>query len=109
MNADSYPCFSVKIRVQRFCAMEFRYQFGDETVTVQVEKSGDGYTVTVGEQRFTVSAARLSQPGELWLTLNGVRRLAFTASDGPRRWVAFDSQPFVLIVPQTGRDRKSVV
>lgn len=93
--------------------MEFHYQFGDETVRVRVEKSGEGYIVTVGAQAFTVSVAspslhsgdlrRRVQPGELSFTLNGLRRLAFVAADGPRRWVAFDAQPFVLTVPQTGR------
>lgn len=86
--------------------MEFRYLFNDEITTVQVEKSGDGYTVTAGKQTFTVSAVRLSQPGELSLTLNGVRRLAFVAADGPRRWVAFGSQPFVLTVSSAGRKAK---
>ncbi len=79
--------------------MEFTYLFGGQSIAVRVEKSGDGYLVTLGGQTYTVTASRLS-PQALSLTINGERRLAFTAADGPRRWVAFDSQPFVLVVPQ---------
>ena len=85
--------------------MEFRYLFNNTLTTVHVEKSGEGYIVTVDSEdrqgrRYTVGAARLSRPGELALTVDGARRLAMVAADGPRRWVAFDAQPFVLTVPR---------
>lgn len=78
--------------------MEFRYLFDDELITVRVEKSGAGHTVTVGDQTFAVEAA-MARPGGLWLTVDGVRHVLFVAADGARRWVAFDAQPFVLSVP----------
>ena len=78
--------------------MDFQYQIGNEAVTVRVEKSGAGYTVTVNGQVFNVTAT--PKPGELALTIDGRRRTAYVANDGARRWVAFDSQPFVLTVPQ---------
>jgi biotin carboxyl carrier protein len=37
------------------------------------------------------------------MTTNGIRRTAFVAADGLRRWVAFDSQPVVLTVPQSAK------
>jgi biotin carboxyl carrier protein len=83
--------------------VEYRYQSNDEIVVVRVEKSGAEYTLTVGGQTFTARAA-MTQPGELSLTLNGVRRTAFFAADGLRRWVAFDSQPVVLTIPQTAKN-----
>ena len=79
--------------------MEFTYLFDGQPIAVRVEKSGDGYLVTLDGQAYTVTASPLSSQA-LSLTINGERRLAFTAADGPRRWVAFDSQPFVLVVPQ---------
>jgi biotin carboxyl carrier protein len=82
--------------------MEFKYQLGGEIVSVRVEKSGGGYVVAVGDQTFVVEAS-LTRPGELSFTLNGARLSAFVAADGPRRWVALDSQPFVLTIPQPGR------
>jgi len=78
---------------------DFLYQLGNDITTVRVEKSGAGYVVTINGQVFHITAT--SKPGELALTINaGIGRTAYVASDGPRRWVAFDSQPFVLTVPQ---------
>ena len=79
--------------------MEFRYLVNDELVAVRVEKSGAEYRITIGERTFTVSAAQL-RDGALTFTLDGQRRVAHVAADGPRRWVAFNSQPFVLTIPQ---------
>jgi biotin carboxyl carrier protein len=80
---------------------DFQYEFGSKTTTVRVEKSGVGYAVTVNGQVFHVTATL--KPGELTLTLDGQRRTAYVASDGPRRWVAIDSQPFIFSVPQAQR------
>lgn len=79
--------------------MNFQYQLGDETVTVSVERAGAAYTVTLNGQVFHVSAT--PKPGELVLSIEGsAPRSVYVASDGPRRWAALDSQPFVLTVPQ---------
>lgn len=78
--------------------MDFQYQFGNETVTVRVEKAGAGFAVTLNGRVFNVAATL--KAGELALVIDGQRHTAYMASDGPRRWVAFDSQPFVLTVPQ---------
>jgi biotin carboxyl carrier protein len=84
--------------------MDFHYQFGNETLTVRVEKAGAGYAVTVNGQVFDVVA--VPKPGELALTIDGgARRTVYVAAEGHRRWAAFggasaDSQPFVFTVPQ---------
>lgn len=81
--------------------MDFTYLFNNQPTVVHLEKSGDAYTLTLNGQTFTVTAARLTQPGAFTLTLNGTRTLrVIVAPDGPRRWVAFDSQPVILTVPQ---------
>ena len=79
--------------------MDFQYQLGNETITVRVEKAGAGFAVTLNGQVFNVSSV-MPKVGELALVIDGQRHTAHVASDGPRRWVAFDSQPFVLTVPQ---------
>ena len=77
---------------------DFQYQLGNDITTVRVEKSGAGYVVTINGQVFHVTAT--PKPGELALTIDGARYTALVAANGPQRWVAFDSQPFVLTVPQ---------
>ena len=83
--------------------MNFQYQFGNETLTVRVEKAGAGYAVTINGQVFEVSAT--AKLGELALRIDGRRHSVYVANDGPRRWVALssphgDSRSFVFTVPQ---------
>ncbi len=85
--------------------MEFRYQHGDESLAVRVERAGTGYTVTVAGREMAVSAAEW-RAGVLTFTLDGRRHAAQVAADGSHRWVAFDSQPVVLTVPDTSRRSK---
>jgi biotin carboxyl carrier protein len=82
--------------------MDYRYQIGGETFAVRVEKSGAGYIVTVNGRAHAVSAAQ-RRGDVLTFRLDGEPRTAFVAADGPRRWVAFDSQPTVLTLPQNER------
>ena len=87
--------------------MDFTYLFNEQSTVVHLEKSGDAYLITLNGETYTVTASRLTQPGAFTLTLNGTRTLrVFAASDGPRRWVAFDSQPIVLTVPQPEKKAK---
>jgi biotin carboxyl carrier protein len=87
--------------------VEYRYEFGGQSTTVQVEAEAEGYLVTVGERAYRVKAGS-SRPGELALVLGDEQRcLAWVASDGASRWVALGSgeaagQTFVLTVPETG-------
>jgi biotin carboxyl carrier protein len=78
----------------------FDYQLDDELYHVQVEPVDKGYAVTVNGQTFTVAAT--AKPGELRLNINHHWLTAHLASEGTRRWVAFDSAPYVLTVPPTG-------
>jgi biotin carboxyl carrier protein len=83
--------------------MELRYLCNDLATTVRVEKSGAGYVVTVNAQTFTVDAARMARPGELWFSLSDQQRVAFVAAEGPRRWVALDGQSFAFSVANGAR------
>lgn len=86
--------------------MDYQYQFGNDIITVRVEKAGAGYAVTINGQVYNVSAT--PKPGELALLIDGQRYTAYVASDGPRRWVGFgganaEPQPLVFTVPQAGK------
>lgn len=89
--------------------MDFQFVAGEQTHSLRVERTEEGYAVTVNGRRYAVTAA-LVRPGELVLTLDGVRCRAWVAVDGPRRWVAVDgeaSAPVVVSVPQaTSRTRR---
>ncbi|MCS6910376.1 MAG: biotin/lipoyl-binding protein [Anaerolineales bacterium] len=81
--------------------MQFEYQIGGETITLRVEKSGEGYRVAVGDRALTVDAV-IRRQGALTLLVNGTPYTAHVAADGPRRWVALDGRTYQLTVPQAG-------
>ncbi len=87
--------------------MEYHFSGAGQTAVVTVERAGQVYTVTVNGCAFTVNAGvDPRRPGELALSLDGRRVLAFVAADGARRWVALETQadrPFVLGAPDSGR------
>jgi 3-methylcrotonyl-CoA carboxylase alpha subunit len=86
--------------------MELRYSVGEQTHTVQVERTNAGFVVTVDGRAYTVTAATSAErPGELALSVDGERRRAWVAADGPRRWVALAGaadRPMLVSVPQSG-------
>ncbi|MCC7449166.1 MAG: acetyl-CoA carboxylase biotin carboxyl carrier protein subunit [Anaerolineae bacterium] len=75
--------------------MELRYQIGDELRSVQVDRSGDQYTIRIGDQSYSVAVSR-STPDEIAFTVDGQPRRAVIAADGQRRYIAFDANVFVL-------------
>jgi biotin carboxyl carrier protein len=79
--------------------MQFEYQIGDETITLRVEKSGEGYSIVVGDRALSVDAL-IRREGALTLLVNGKPYTADVAADGPRRWVALDGHTYLLTVPQ---------
>ncbi len=85
--------------------MEYRYQVGDEIKVVRIERNGDDYQITVGEHACTVQVDRLS-PGELRFTRDGQPRLAYLASDGPRRYVAFDATVYTFSQAESASHRR---
>jgi 3-methylcrotonyl-CoA carboxylase alpha subunit len=87
--------------------MEFRYQAGDELKTVQIERSGDRFRVTVGGRVYTVEIERVS-PGELEFSVEGQRRRAYIADEGQRRHVAFDANVFTLERAAISRGRRAM-
>ena len=78
--------------------MEYRYQAGEQIVTVRVEPQGAGYTVRVdnGPARFVTAHA---QAGALTLTVDGRRETVFAAAEGARQWVALAGRVYSLETP----------
>lgn len=73
--------------------MEFRYhalKAADDEKVVKVEKDGDQYRVTVGERTYVVEVHR-PEHGRLNMKIDGRRVRAHVASDGLRRYVAFNA------------------
>jgi biotin carboxyl carrier protein len=91
--------------------MGFQFVIGEATYALQVERVGEGFTVTVNGRAYAVSASTAAErPGEVALTVDGQRRLAWVASDGSRRWVALAGEVDTTVelgLPQAGgRDRR---
>src|SRR5262245_28206631 len=84
---------------------EFRFQRGDDVLTVRVERSGDHYRVNIGDREYTVEVGKAA-PGELAFTVDDVPKRAYISQDGPRRYVAFDANIHTLTPAETtGRKR----
>lgn len=79
--------------------MQYQYVLGEENLSVQIEKSGTGYTLIFNGQTFQVEAASLRE-GELRFTLNGQPVRAFVAAEGVQRWVYLNGRTSNFNVPQ---------
>lgn len=80
--------------------MEYRYKEHSEEHTVSIEETADGYSVTMGDRRYVVTAiVSAARPSELALTVDGKHYLAWVTGVADRRLVALDGradQPHVL-------------
>lgn len=85
---------------------EFTYQVGDEIKRVTIEREGDCFQVTVGENRYRIRAQR-PEHGRLNLQVGDRRLRAHVASDGLRRYVALAGQTWTLERPQPQQKRRA--
>lgn len=84
---------------------EFTYQIGDEIRTVTIERDGDRFQVTVGDNAYQIRAQR-PEHGRLNLQVGDRRLRAHVASDGLRRYVAMAGQTWTLERPQPQQKRR---
>jgi biotin carboxyl carrier protein len=84
---------------------EFTYQVGDEVKTVTVEREGDCFLLTVGENSYQIRAQR-PEHGRLNLQVGDRRLRAHVAHDGLRRYVAMAGQTWTLERPQPQQKRR---
>ncbi len=86
---------------------EFTYQIGDEVRTVAIEREGDCFQVTVGENTYQIRAQR-PEHGRLNLQVGDRRLRVYVASDGLRRYVAMAGQTWALERPKPQPKRRGV-
>jgi biotin carboxyl carrier protein len=80
--------------------MQYQYVVGEENLSVQIEKTGAGYTLTLNGQTYNLEADSLRE-GELRFTLNSQPHRAFVVAEGVQRWVHLNGRTFNFSVPQT--------
>ncbi len=84
---------------------EFTYQIGGEITTVAIERDGDCFQVTVGDNAYQIRAQR-PEHGRLNLQVGDRRLRAHVASDGLRRYVALGGRTWTLERPQPQQKRR---
>lgn len=85
--------------------MKFTYTSNGQEVALTLEKHGDGYRATIGEQTFEVELLG-TQDGALHFRLDGVPHRARMALDGPqKRWVAVGDRTYMLEKSVSARRR----
>jgi len=84
---------------------EYTYQIGDEIRTVTIERDGDRFQVTVGDNAYQIRAQR-PEHGRLNLQVGDRRLRAHVASDGLRRYVAMAGHTWTLERPQPQQKRR---
>ena len=73
--------------------MQYNLKVNDQAVTVDVETSDDGYTFSIGERSYTVSAHRMDS-NEIWTLLNQKSQSLFVTSKGGAGEVSVQGVPF---------------
>lgn len=86
---------------------QFNYQVGDEIKTVTIERDGDRFRAVVGDAVYTV-VARLWQPGEFDLEVNGQRLRAHVAHDESQLYVAVAGNIWTLKRSPSPRQRRGI-
>jgi biotin carboxyl carrier protein len=79
--------------------LRYTYRVGQEESTVEVERSGDGWSVTVGANERAIISAEALGDGHWLLRSDGRQIHAFAASRGDERFVFADGHVTRLRVP----------
>lgn len=75
--------------------MKFSYQSGEESYSIELEKTAQDYLATVREERYEVEVVTLAD-GDLQLKINGMLFRIHWAGDSGRHWLAFEGQDYYL-------------
>ncbi len=74
---------------------EIRYEIDGKPFSVAIARSGDSYTVTIGERVYQVDA-RLGDSGRVDMTVDGLRVRAYVAVQSDETFVGLDGQTWTL-------------
>ncbi len=85
--------------------MKFTYQLGNQTYTIDIEKTSGGYRARVNGQEYPIQIVQ-AESGELSYLVADQPQTAYWAVDGARRWVFVDGKPFVLTAATPGARTK---
>jgi biotin carboxyl carrier protein len=78
------------------------YRCGEDERTVQVEREGEQFRVSVGERTFVISA-RAGENGRLDLCVDGNRRRAYAVRQRERTYLWLDGEVWTLTAPDPRR------
>ncbi len=84
--------------------MKFTYQIDDETCTIELLQTGDGFRAVLNGQEYPVRIIT-EREGELVFLVGDRLERAYWACDGQRRWVFYGGKTFVLTSASPGADR----
>jgi 3-methylcrotonyl-CoA carboxylase alpha subunit len=84
--------------------MKFTYQVDDETCTIDLTQTSDGYRAVLNGQEYPVRIIA-ERDGEIAFLIGDQLERAYWAADGQRRWVFFEGKTFVLTSVSPGADR----
>ena len=84
--------------------MQFTYEYNGVPHTLNIEPGPDNtYSVTIGDQTFTVEAHPLPTGG--WqLVIDGQRLTAYSAAQDHQRYVAINGATYSLAIPEARSD-----
>ncbi len=85
--------------------MKYTYELANQTYTVEIEKTSDGYRAVVNGQEYPLRILR-AEPGELSYLIADDPHTAFWAIDGARRWVFVGGRAFMLTAATPGTRAK---
>ncbi len=86
--------------------MHFRYQAGQQTVEVTLERNGDNFRAQVNGVEYAVEVLD-RQPGVLSLRLDGRPLTFYWAQDGSRKWISQGGCTYWLDPPAQRASQRS--
>lgn len=84
--------------------MKYSYQFGNETLSVELEKTANGFRARLNGEEREIQVLRVAD-GELTLMIAGKPQTIYFALDGAKRFVAVNGKTYALSVANNTRAR----
>lgn len=86
--------------------MKLTFEVDSQAVNIDLTPQGKAYRATIGDETVDVEIVRVeAEQGKLELLINGEHVVAYTSSDGAKRWVTINGQTEVLTKASGARHR----